>query len=49
MAGMKFGDLVEEVLAGARTRAHGHRQNRRASQMSFDGPDRRATAAGAAH
>jgi D-alanine-D-alanine ligase len=48
-AGLPFGELVREILAGARLRAHGHRQNRRAVQLSFEGPDRRATAASAAH
>jgi D-alanine-D-alanine ligase len=49
LAGMKYGDLIEEILRGARVRAHGHRHNRRAEQIEFDGPDRRASAAGAAH
>lgn len=48
-AGMTFADLVREILDGARLRAHGHRQNRRAVQLSFEGPDRRATASSAAH
>jgi D-alanine-D-alanine ligase len=48
-AGMSFRELVQEVLAGARLRAHGHRHNRRALQLSFDGPDRRGSAASAAH
>lgn len=49
LAGLKYADLIEEVLRGARLRAHGHRHNRRAAQIDFDGPDRRASAAGAAH
>jgi D-alanine-D-alanine ligase len=49
MGGMSFAELVYDILNGARLRAHGHRQNRRAVQVSFDGHDRRATAAGAAH
>lgn len=49
MAGMTFPDLVYDILAGARLRAHGHRQNRRAVQVSFDGPERRASAFTAAH
>jgi D-alanine-D-alanine ligase len=49
MSGMTYGELVYDILSGARLRAHGHRQNRRAVQLSFDGPDRRATSASAAH
>jgi hypothetical protein len=48
-AGVSFGDLVNEILEGARVRAHGHRQNRRTVQLSFDGPERRGGAATAAH
>jgi D-alanine-D-alanine ligase len=48
-AGVTFPEVVCDILGGARLRAHGHRQNRRAVQVSFDGPDRRATAASAAH
>lgn len=44
-AGMKFVDLVSELLEGARVRAHGRRGNRRAVQVTFEGPDRRAAAA----
>jgi D-alanine-D-alanine ligase len=40
-AGLSFEDLVEEVLKGARLRAHGHRRDRRAVQVSFQGPERR--------
>jgi len=48
-AGLGFDDLVEEVLAGARLRAHGIRRNRRQGHLAFEGPDRRANAALAAH
>jgi D-alanine-D-alanine ligase len=48
-AGVGFDDLVEEILAGARLRAHGIRRNRRTDHRTFEGPDRRATAALAAH
>jgi D-alanine-D-alanine ligase len=41
-AGLSFDDLVEEMLNGARLRAHGHRRDRRAVQRGFAGPDRRA-------
>jgi D-alanine-D-alanine ligase len=40
-AGLGFAGLVEEVLAGARLRAHGRRRERRATQVGFDGPERR--------
>jgi hypothetical protein len=40
-AGLSFEDLVEEMLKGARLRAHGHRRDRRAVQVSFNGPERR--------
>jgi D-alanine-D-alanine ligase len=40
-AGMSFDDLVEEILNGARLRAHGHRRDRRAVQVDFNGPERR--------
>jgi D-alanine-D-alanine ligase len=46
-AGLSHSDLVHELLAGARLRAHGHRTNRRDLQLTFEGPDRRATAASA--
>jgi D-alanine-D-alanine ligase len=50
MGGVSYTELVYDILGGARLRAHGHRQNRRAVQVSFDGPDRRGTtAATAAH
>jgi D-alanine-D-alanine ligase len=41
-AGMGFEDLLEEILKGARLRAHGHRRDRRAVQVDFTGPERRA-------
>jgi D-alanine-D-alanine ligase len=41
-AGISFEDLVEEILKGARLRAHGHRRDRRAVQIDFSGPERRA-------
>ena len=41
-AGLSFEDLCEEMLKGARLRAHGHRRDRRAVQVNFDGPERRA-------
>lgn len=48
--GLKFADLVEEILKGARVRAHGHRHNRRGMQTDHGGPERRASgAATAAH
>jgi D-alanine-D-alanine ligase len=48
-AGVGFDDLIEEILAGAGLRAHGIRRNRRTDHRTFEGPDRRATAALAAH
>jgi D-alanine-D-alanine ligase len=48
-AGVGFDDLVEEILAGARLRAHGIRRNRRMDHRTFEGQDRRATATLAAH
>jgi D-alanine-D-alanine ligase len=48
-AGLTYGDLVQEILRGARLRAHGHRQNRRSVQLTFEGPDRRGSAVSAAH
>jgi D-alanine-D-alanine ligase len=41
-AGLEFEDLVEEILKGARLRAHGHRRDRRAVQLDFQGPERRS-------
>src|SRR6185369_1401597 len=40
-AGLSFEDLVEEILKGARLRAHGHRRDRRAVKVDFLGPERR--------
>jgi D-alanine-D-alanine ligase len=40
--GMSFEDLVDEMLKGARLRAHGHRRDRRAVQVQWNGPERRA-------
>jgi len=40
-AGLAFEDLVEEILRGARLRAHGHRRDRRAVRLGFEGPERR--------
>jgi hypothetical protein len=48
-AGLPFEDLVEEMLKGARLRAHGHRRDRRAVQVNFDGPERRAGFLSPAH
>jgi D-alanine-D-alanine ligase len=48
-AGIAYGDLVEDILAGARLRAHGRRANRRAVQAMFEGPDRRQSAVHEAH
>jgi hypothetical protein len=48
-AGLDFDELVEEILAGARLRAHGIRRNRRTDYRTFEGPDRRASLAPAAH
>jgi D-alanine-D-alanine ligase len=48
-AGIGFDELVEDILAGARLRAHGIRRNRRTAHSVFEGPDRRANAALAAH
>jgi len=43
-AGIEYHEVVEEVLGGARLRAHGRRGNRRTAQTVFEGPDRRASA-----
>ncbi len=48
-AGMSYDDLVEEILKGARLRAHGHRRDRRAVQVDFSGPERRAGFMSEAH
>jgi len=49
LAGFPYRDFIEDILAGARLRAHGRRTNRRASQLVFEGPDRRASAVPEAH
>jgi len=41
-AGLAFEDLVEEMLRGARLRAHGPRRERRALRLGFSGSERRA-------
>ena len=41
-AGLSFEDLVEEMLQRRPLRAHGHRRDRRAVQVGFEGPERRA-------
>jgi D-alanine-D-alanine ligase len=48
-SGLGFDELIDEIMAGARLRAHGIRRNRRATHVPFHGPDRRATVAPAAH
>jgi D-alanine-D-alanine ligase len=48
-AGLDYNDFIEEILSGARLRAHGRHSNRRAYQAPFEGPDRRATAVPEAH
>jgi D-alanine-D-alanine ligase len=48
-AGIEYDDLIAEILQGARLRAHGRQSNRRISQITFEGPDRRATAVPEAH
>jgi D-alanine-D-alanine ligase len=48
-AGLDYCEFIEEILRGARLRAHGHHHNRRVSQTEFEGPDRRATAIPEAH
>ena len=40
-AGLDFEDLIEEILRGARLKAHGQRRERRALQVAFTGPERR--------
>jgi D-alanine-D-alanine ligase len=47
--GLGFGDLVEEILAGARLRAHGHRRERRGMSTLIEGPERRAGFLSEAH
>jgi hypothetical protein len=46
---MSYGDFIEDILQGARLRAHGRRNNRRATQVLFEGPDRRGSAMREAH
>jgi len=48
-AGLDYNDFIEEILRGARLRAHGRHSNRRVYQTQFEGPDRRATAVPEAH
>jgi len=48
-AGLDYNDFIEEILRGARLRAHGRHSNRRVYQAPFEGPDRRATAVPEAH
>ena len=48
-AGLEFDELVEEILAGARLRTKSVRRNRRSARKPFEGPDRRADSALAAH
>jgi D-alanine-D-alanine ligase len=40
-AGLEFPELVEEILRGARLRAHGRRRERRAAHSAFAGPEQR--------
>jgi D-alanine-D-alanine ligase len=48
-AGLSFADLVEEILGGARLRAHGHRRERRAVHATIPGPERRTGFLSEAH
>jgi D-alanine-D-alanine ligase len=48
-AGLDFEELIDEILASARVRAHGIKRNRRNLNQNFEGPDRRAHASVAAH
>jgi D-alanine-D-alanine ligase len=49
-AGLSFEDLVEEILRGARLRAHGHRRDRRAVEVGpGGGPERRVGFLSEAH
>ena len=49
-AGLSFEDLVEEILRGARLRAHGHRRDRRAVEAGpGGGPERRVGFLSEAH
>jgi D-alanine-D-alanine ligase len=42
-AGLDFVELVEEILRGARLRAHGCRRERRSGRLAFEGPERRSS------
>lgn len=44
-AGLKYSDLINELLLGARLHAHGHRQERRAVSVRSVGVERRAFSA----
>jgi D-alanine-D-alanine ligase len=48
-AGLDFQELVEEILRGARLRAHGCRRERRSARLAFDGPERRSSLAALPH
>lgn len=48
-SGLSFEDLCEEILRGARLRAHGHRRERRSLQAEFAGPERRSGLFPSAH
>jgi D-alanine-D-alanine ligase len=48
-SGLDYNDFIEEILRGARLRAHGRHRNRRVYQAPFEGHDRRASAIPAAH
>jgi hypothetical protein len=41
-AGIGYEDLIEEILRGARLRAHGRRRDRRTVQVAFAGNERRS-------
>jgi D-alanine-D-alanine ligase len=47
--GCEYPEFIADILRGARLRAHGRRNNRRATQTVFEGPDRRASATPEAH
>jgi D-alanine-D-alanine ligase len=48
-AGLSFSELCEEILKSARLRAHGHRRDRRAVQVGWEGPERRGGLISTAH
>jgi D-alanine-D-alanine ligase len=48
-AGLPFGELCEEILRGARLRAHGCRRERRTSRTTFEGPERRSSLVALTH